>query len=336
MPGPPCCTTEIFVTSHPPRLIRSTRLLDAVEERIHSEFDAPPAPEHALSTAELLELAHAYQPFAVLVTHTAPLKGADVAALPESVKLVATVSVGLDHLDVPALLARNIAVSNTPDVLTDCNADLAIMLILAANRRAAEYYTLMKAGWGHALGMGEMLGHRVTGKRLGIVGMGRIGQAVAKRARGFDMSILYHNRRRLNATEEAGATYFETLEDMLPHCDILSLHMPGSTTAPPLINARTLGLLPRGSVLVNAARGSLIDEDALIAALRSGQLFAAGLDVFQNEPNPNPALLALPNLFMTPHVGSATVETRTAMGMLALDNVRAMVEGKPLPSGVSA
>ena len=324
------------MTSPPPRLSRSTRLLDAVEERIHSEFDAPPAPEHALSTAELLELAHAYQPFAVLVTHTAPLKGADVAALPESVKLVATVSVGLDHLDVPALLARNIAVSNTPDVLTDCNADLAIMLILAASRRAAEYYTLMKAGWGHALGMGEMLGHRVTGKRLGIVGMGRIGQAVAKRARGFDMSILYHNRRRLDAAEEAGATYFETLEDMLPHCDILSLHMPGSTTAPPLINARTLGLLPRGSVLVNAARGSLIDEDALIAALRSGQLFAAGLDVFQNEPNPNPALLALPNLFMTPHGGSATVETRTAMGMLALDNVRAMVEGKPLPSGVSA
>ena len=155
LPGSPCCTTEIFVTSLLPRLIRSTRLLDAVEERIHSEFDAPPAPEHALSTAELLKLAHAYQPLAVLVTHTAPLKGADVAALPESVKLVATVSVGLDHLDVPALLARDIAVSNTPDVLTDCNADLAIMLILAASRRAAEYYTLMKAGWGHALGMGE-------------------------------------------------------------------------------------------------------------------------------------------------------------------------------------
>ncbi|MDE7546622.1 D-glycerate dehydrogenase [Acetobacter fabarum] len=324
------------MTSHSPRLIRSTRLLDAVEERIHREFDAPPAPGHALSTAELLTLAHAYQPFAVLVTHTSPLKGADIAALPESVKLVATVSVGLDHLDVPALLARDIAVSNTPDVLTDCNADLAIMLILAASRRAAEYYTLMKAGWGHALGMGDMLGLRVSGKRLGIVGMGRIGQAVARRARGFDMSILYHNRRRLDAAEEAGATYFDTLEDMLPHCDILSLHMPGSTTAPPLINTRTLGLLPRGSVLVNAARGSLIDEDALIAALRSGQLFAAGLDVFHNEPNPNPALLALPNLFMTPHAGSATVETRTAMGMLALDNVRAMVEGKPLPSGVSA
>ena len=324
------------MTIHTPRLIRSTRLLDAVENRIRSTFSAPPPPEHALSTAELLELAHEYQPFAVLLTHTAPLKGADVSALPQSVKLVATVSVGLDHLDVPALLARNIAVSNTPDVLTDCNADLAIMLILAASRRAAEYYTLMKAGWGRTLGMGEMLGHRVSGKRLGIVGMGRIGQAVAKRARGFDMSILYHNRRRLDAAEEAGATYFATLEDMLPHCDILSLHMPGSPTAAPLINARTLALLPHGSVLVNAARGSLVDESALIAALRSGQLFAAGLDVFCNEPNPNPELLALPNLFMTPHVGSATVETRTAMGMLALDNVSAMAEGRPLPSGVTA
>ena len=324
------------MTTDAPRLIRSSRLLDGVEDRIRAEFNAPPPPEQALDTAALLELAHAYQPFAVLVTHTAPLKGADVDALPQSVRLIATVSVGLDHLDVPALLARNIAVSNTPDVLTDCNADLTIMLILAASRRAAEYYTLMKAGWGHTLGMGEMLGHRVTGKRLGIVGMGRIGQAVAKRARGFDMSILYHNRRQLDPAEEAGATYFDTLEDMLPHCDILSLHMPGSPTAPPLINARTLGLLPRGSVLVNAARGSLIDEDALIAALRSGQLFAAGLDVFRNEPNPNPALLALPNLFMTPHVGSATLETRTAMGMLALDNVSALAAGRPLPSGVSA
>ena len=123
---------------------------------------------------------------------------------------------------------------------------------------------------------------------------------------------------------------------MLPHCDILSLHMPGSPSAPPLINAQTLSLLPHGSVLVNAARGSLVDETALKAALKSGQLFAAGLDVFRNEPNPDPALLALPNLFMTPHVGSATVETRTAMGMLALDNVSAMAAGKPLPSGVSA
>ncbi|MCX2560062.1 D-glycerate dehydrogenase [Acetobacter farinalis] len=322
--------------SEKPRLIRSIRLPVAAEKRIETDFIAPPPPDAPLDTPALLALAEKEQASAMLVTHHSPLRGADVAAIPACVKLVATVSVGLDHLDVPALLARGIKVSNTPDVLTDCNADLTMMLILAACRRAAEYYTLMKNGWGHTLGMDEMLGLRVSGKTLGIVGMGRIGQALARRARGFEMKVLYHNRRRLDPAQEEGATYFETLEDMLPHCTILSLHMPGTQGAPPLMTARTLGLLPRGSVLVNAARGSLVDETALIDALRSGHLFSAGLDVYQNEPHPNPRLLALPNIFMTPHTGSATVETRTAMSMLALDNVAALAAGKPLPSPVTA
>lgn len=318
------------------RLIRSVRLLSAAEKRIEAEFSAPPSPAAPLNTAAILKLAHEFQPEAVLITHHAPLKGEDVAALPDCVKLVATVSVGLDHLDVPALLARGIAVSNTPDVLTDCNADLTMMLIIAACRRAAEYYTLMKKGWGHTLGMDEMLGHRVTGKTLGIIGMGRIGQAVAQRARGFDMTVLYHNRRPLDPAEAQGATYYAELEDMLPKCNVLSLHLPAAPNGKPLITARTLSLLPRGSVLVNAARGALIDETALIDALRSGQLAGAGLDVYQNEPNPDPRILALPNVFMTPHVGSATVETRTAMCMLALDNVAALAAGHPLPSPVTA
>ncbi|WP_339077536.1 D-glycerate dehydrogenase [Acetobacter sp. AC2005] len=323
------------MSTEAPRLIRSIRLLDAAEDRIKAEFTAPPPPERSLKTPALLELAKEFQPFAVVVTNNAPLKGKDVEALPDCVKLVSTVSVGLDHLDLPALHERGIAVSNTPNVLTDCNADLSMMLILAACRRAAEYYTLMKNGWHHGLGMGGMLGHRVTGKRLGIVGMGRIGQAVAKRARGFDMTILYHNRSRLSAAEEAGATYFEKLEDMLPHCDVLTLHMPGSPSAPPLMNSQTFSLLPKGSVFVNAARGSLVDEDALIEALESGHLFGAGLDVYRQEPNPNPRLTALPNIFMTPHAGSATIETRTAMCMLALDNVEALAKGLPMPSPVT-
>lgn len=319
-----------------PRLIRSVRLLAAAEKRIETDFTAPPSPAAPLNTAAILKLAHEFQPAAILVTHHSPLKGDDVAAIPACVKLVATVSVGLDHLDVPALLARGIAVSNTPDVLTDCNADLTMMLIIAACRRAAEYYTLMKKGWGHTLGMDEMLGHRVTGKTLGIIGMGRIGQAVARRARGFEMNVLYHNRRQLDPSQEEGATYYANLEEMLPKCNILSLHLPAAPNGQPIMTAHTLGLLPRGSVLVNAARGALIDETALIDALRSGQLAGAGLDVYQNEPNPNPRILALPNVFMTPHVGSATVETRTAMCMLALDNVAALAAGKPLPSPVTA
>lgn len=325
------------MTDAAPRLIRSVRLPDAVEARIRSDFTAPPPPENPLNTQSLLDLAHSYAPTAIILTHTAPLRQADIARLPDSVRLVATVSVGLDHLDVPALLARGLAVSNTPDVLTDCNADMAMLHILAASRRAAEYFTLVKSGnWTRPLGMDEMLGRRVTGKRLGIVGMGRIGQAVARRARGFEMEVLYHNRRRLTPEEEAGATYYDRLEDMLPQCDILSLHMPGSAGAAPIINASTLALLPRGSVLVNAARGSLVDENALIDALRSGHLAGAGLDVYSKEPNPNPELTALPNVFLTPHAGSATVETRTAMGMLALDNVAALAAGKPLPSAVTA
>ncbi|MFT8586267.1 2-hydroxyacid dehydrogenase [Acetobacter papayae] len=318
-----------------PRLIRSIRLLDAAEARIALDFTAPPPPRSALATDALLALAHEYQPLAVLVTHMTPLRAADVAALPDCVKLVATVSVGLDHLDLAALHARGITVSNTPDVLTDCNADLSMMLILAASRRAAEYFTLVKTGWTTPLGLGDMLGQRVTGKRLGIVGMGRIGQAVAKRARGFDMEILYHNRSRLTPEHEAGATYYAKLEDMLPHCDILTLHAPAQSSGAPLMDARTLSLLPRGAVLVNAARGKLVDEAALMDVLCSGHLAGAGLDVYQREPNPNAELVALPNVFTTPHTGSATIETRTAMCMLALDNVAALAAGQPLPSPVT-
>ncbi len=319
-----------------PRLIRSARLLDAAEARIASEFTAPPPPQNALTTEALLALAQEYQPAAMIVTHTTPLRAADVAALPDCVKMVATVSVGLDHLDLAALHARDITVSNTPDVLTDCNADLSMMLILAASRRAAEYFTLVKTGWTRPLGLSDMLGQRVTGKRLGIVGMGRIGQAVARRARGFDMDILYHNRSRLPPELEAGATYYATLEDMLPHCDILTLHAPAQSSGAPLMDARTLALLPRGAVLVNAARGKLVDEAALIDALSSGHLAGAGLDVYQHEPDPNPALVGLPNVFTTPHTGSATVETRTAMCMLALDNVAAFAAGQTMPSPVKA
>ncbi len=319
-----------------PRIVRSVRLPQPVEDRIASAFDAPPVPETPLSTDEVFRLAAERKAEGLLVTHHAAIRGADVARIPDSVRIVATVSVGLDHLDVKAILDRGIAVTNTPDVLTDCNADLAMMLIIAAARRVKAYTEIMRNGWGHTLAMDELLGVRVSGKTLGIIGMGRIGQAVAKRAKGFDMKVLYHNRRRLDPRDEHGATWFADLRDMLPHCQILSLHLPGNPESASLINAETLALLPKGAVFVNAARGVLVDEDALIAALDSGHLFGAGLDVCRNEPNPDPRLLAEPNVFMTPHVGSATIETRTAMGMLALDNVVARVENRPLLTPVTA
>lgn len=318
------------------RIVRSVRLPEAVEARIAQEFDAPPPPQTPLDTAALFKLAEETQAEAMLVTHHAAIKGDAVAKIPASVRLVATVSVGLDHLDVKAIRARGITVSNTPDVLTECNADLALLLILAAARRAAEYTALVRKGWGRDLAMDEMLGMRISGKTLGIVGMGRIGQAVARRARGFGMTVLYNNRRRLAPELEHGATWVENLEDMLPRCQIITLHLPGSDETDGMVDQAFLSRLPKGAIFVNAARGRLVNEDALIDALRSGQLAGAGLDVCRNEPHPDPRLLELPNLFMTPHVGSATVETRTEMGMLALDNVVAMAAGKPLVSPVEA
>lgn len=312
-----------------PHIVRSVRLPEAVEARIAAEFDAPPPPDKPLDTDTLFRLAEKTHAEAMLVTHHAAINAEAAQRIPSSVKLVATVSVGLDHLDVAAITARGIAVSNTPDVLTDCNADLAMLLILAASRRAAEYTALVRAGWGRDLGMDEMLGQRVSGKTLGIVGMGRIGQAVARRARGFGMTVLYNNRRRLSPEKEEGATWVEHLDDMLPRCQIISLHLPGSDDTDGMVDAAFLAKLPKGAIFVNAARGRLVNEDALIDALRSGHLAGAGLDVCRNEPHPDPRLLELPNLFMTPHVGSATVETRTDMGMLALDNVAAVAAGKP-------
>lgn len=319
-----------------PRVLLTQRQTEPVMQRIEQNFTIAPVPDHRMTTRELLDAARAFQPQAIMTSTGLPLRGDDVAQLPDCVKVVATVSVGTDHLDIPALHARGIIVTNTPDVLTDCNADMAILLMLAAARRAGEYTTLMREGWGRPLAMDEMLGTRISGKRLGIVGMGRIGQAVARRARGFDMTVMYSNRRRLPAAQEAGATYFSTLTDMLPHCDILSLHLPASPETEGMINADLLGRLPRGAIFINAARGALVDEDALIAALRSGQLAAAGLDVYRNEPNPDPRFLELSNVFLTPHVGSATIETRTDMGMLAIENVEAVLNGRAAPTPVHA
>jgi lactate dehydrogenase-like 2-hydroxyacid dehydrogenase len=170
---------------------------------------------------------------------------------------------------------------------------------------------------------------RVTGKRLGILGMGGIGRAVAQRARGFDMTVLYHNRRRLPPELERGATYYPAFHDMLPHCDFLSINAPGGAATDRMVNAKALSLLPDGAVLVNVARGSLVDEDALYDALTSGKLFAAGLDVFRSEPDFDLRFAKLDNVFLSPHVGSASRETRNAMGFKALDNIAAVLAGKP-------
>jgi lactate dehydrogenase-like 2-hydroxyacid dehydrogenase len=312
-----------------PRLIVSRQIPTAVAERIRAEYNCPWPEGRDMTPDEVIAALADTQADALMLTSHLKFNADVIARVPEHVKIAATCSVGFEHIDVAAAKARGLPVTNTPDVLTDCTADLTFLLILGACRRAHEYEAIMRAGWRRGFGLGEMLGTKVSGKRLGILGLGRIGQAVAQRARGFGMRVLYCNPRRLPAEREQGAAYFSDFRAMLPQCDILSLHARSGPDTINIMNAETFGLLPKGAVFVNAARGNLVDEAALLAALESGHLFAAGLDVFHNEPAFDLRFAALPNTFLLPHMGSATVETRTAMGMRALDNIAAVLAGRP-------
>ena len=254
---------------------------------------------------------------------------AEVAArLDPRLRIIANHSVGVDHCDLTALSARGIVVTNTPDVLSDATAEIAMLLMLGAARRAVEGDRLVRTVAWDSWSPAFMVGKQVSGARLGIIGMGRVGRAFARKARGFDMEIHYHNRRRLAAEQEAGAVFHDSIETLLPNADFLSLHCPATPETAGLMNARTLALLPDGAVLVNTARGALVDEDALLAAIASGKVSAAGLDCFQTEPGGNPAFAAHENIFMLPHIGSATVRTRDAMGFRALDNLDAFFRGE--------
>ena len=311
-----------------PRVLLARRVTEAVAERARREFDAVLA-EQDLDAEAAIRAAAEHRAEALVISAKLRLDAGRIAAVPDHVRMVATVSVGFDHINAGAAQARGLVVTNTPDVLTDCTADLAFMLILCACRRASEYERIMRQGWRKDFGLPDMLGLRASGKTLGIVGMGRIGRAVAQRARGFGMRVLYSNRSRLPPGLEEGAEYHADWRAMLPRCQILSLHLPGGPLNDGMMDCGAFALLPPGAVFVNAARGALVDEDALVEALASGRLFAAGLDVFRKEPDYDLRLAELPNVFLTPHVASATVETRDAMGFRALDNVAAVLAGRP-------
>ncbi|WP_417685592.1 2-hydroxyacid dehydrogenase [Roseibium sp.] len=265
---------------------------------------------------------------AMMPCHSEIFSADVVARLDPRLRILANHSVGTDHCDLEALRAKGIAVTNTPDVLSDATAEIAMLLMLGAARRAVEGDRIVRTGGWDFWSPSFMVGKQVSGAKLGIVGMGRVGRAFARKARGFDMEIHYYNRTRLPETEEHGAVYHDTLESLLPEADFLSLHCPATPQTRDLINSETIAKLPRGAVVVNTARGALVDEDALIAALKSGHIAAAGLDCFKVEPGGNPAFATLDNVFMLPHIGSATVWTRDAMGFRALDNLDAFFAGK--------
>jgi lactate dehydrogenase-like 2-hydroxyacid dehydrogenase len=248
--------------------------------------------------------------------------------LPASVKILSTVSVGHEHLDIPAALARGMVVTNTPDVLTDATADIALLLMLGAARGAFWGERMVRENRWAGFSIVYPLGQDVSEMRLGILGMGRIGVAVAKRAKAFGMELHYHNRRPSPEADALGAVYHATFDEILPHCDFLSINCPMTVETKGIINARTLALMPAGSIVVNTARGGIVVDEDLIASLTSGHTAAAGLDVYNNEPNLDPRYRDLQNVFLLPHLGSATVRTRTNMGLRALSNMKAFFAGE--------
>ncbi|MEX2644180.1 MAG: D-glycerate dehydrogenase [Acetobacterales bacterium] len=307
-----------------PAVLVTSKLPDDVEERLKANF-APTlaAIDDRYDPRELPKRAAGMDGLLVIAGHR--VDADTIAKLPDGLRIVATASVGFEHVDLAAAKARGIAVTNTPDVLTDATADLTLFLLLGACRRAREAQQLIYAGDWRGMKFTENLGTDPERKRLGILGMGRIGRAVADRARAFGMEVHYHNRSRLKPEHEKGATYHDSAEALLPHSDILSMHCPMSPETADFLNVARIGMLPEGAIVVNTARGGIVDDAALIAALKSGRIAAAGLDVFANEPKLHPEYLTLPNAFLTPHIGSATHETRSAMGHRAVDNLEAVL-----------
>ncbi|MDP7392800.1 MAG: D-glycerate dehydrogenase [Alphaproteobacteria bacterium] len=316
----------VIVTRKLPDVIE-TRMMELFETRLNLE-DTP------MSQAEL---SAAVAKADVLVpTVTDRIDSKILSQAGDNLKLIASFGTGIDHIDFAAAKKQNITVTNTPGVLTEDTADMTMALILAVPRRLSEGERLVRAekwdGWGPTL----MLGHRIWGKRLGIVGMGRIGQAVAHRARGFGLSIHYHNRQRVHPKTESEleATFWESLDQMLAHMDIISINCPHTPATFHLLSERRLKLVKPHAYIVNTSRGEVIDEKALTRMLASGEIAGAGLDVFEHEPAVNLKLLNLENVVLLPHMGSATLEGRLDMGEKVIVNIKTFADGHTPPDRV--
>ena len=318
-----------------PKVIVTRRLPDALEARMAELFDVELNRDDRPFDRRQLEDAVLRADVLVPTVTDAVDRDLLQKAAPR-LRLIANFGNGVDHIDLAAARAGGIIVTNTPGVLTDDTADMAMALILAVTRRFVEGVRLIRDGEWRGWSPCGMLGHRITGKRLGIIGMGRIGQAVAARARAFGLSIHYHNRERLPDIVEAplAAHWWPDLDGMLAASDILSIHCPHTDETHHLLDARRLALLPQSAYLVNTARGEIVDEEALIDALQRGVISGAGLDVFEHEPAVDPRLLALKNVVLLPHMGSATFEARQGMGEKVVANIRVWADGHRPPDQV--
>jgi glyoxylate reductase len=318
-----------------PTVVVTRKLPDVIETRMMELFTVKlNLDDHAMTQAELIE---AVKTADVLVpTVTDRIDAAVLSQAGEKLRLIASFGTGVDHIDLATARQRGITVTNTPGVLTEDTADMTMALILGVARRLSEGERLMRSGkWQGWSPMG-MLGHRIYGKRLGIVGMGRIGSALARRAKGFGLSVHYHNRRRVHQSVEQAleATYWESLDQMLARMDIISINCPHTPATYHLLSARRLKLLQKHAYLVNTSRGEVVDENALTRMLQSGELAGAGLDVFEHEPAVNPKLLKLDSVVLLPHMGSATIEGRVDMGEKVIINIKTFADGHKPPDRV--
>ena len=323
------------MTKKKPLVIVTRKLPEAIETRMMELFDARlNIDDIPMSKAELIEAVK--QADVLVPTVTDRIDSAVLAHAGPNLRLIANFGTGVDHVDLQTARSRGITVTNTPDVLTEDTADMTMALILAVSRRVAEGERMIRSGEWSGWAPTSMLGHRIWGKRLGIVGMGRIGRALARRAKGFGLSVHYHNRRRVHPDTEAelDATWWESLDQMLAHVDVVSVNCPHTPATYHLLSARRLKLMQPHAILVNTARGEIVDEPALTRMLADREIAGAGLDVFEHEPAVNPKLLELQNAVLLPHMGSATIEGRVDMGEKVLINIKTFVDGHTPPDRV--
>ena len=301
------------------KILITRKLLKLSEDKALKIFDAKlNSSDELYSQKKLIELSKGCD--GILTSITDKIDEETINKLPNTVKIISNFAVGFGNIDLKAAKKRSIIITNTPDVLTDATAEIAMLLILGAARRASEGIEYVKKNnWKWSADF--LIGKQLTGARLGILGMGRIGKVVAKLARAFGMIIHYHNRSKLSSELEMGATYHDSIKNLFSVSDILSINCPATKETENIINAKTLEYFPKGAIITNSARGDMIDDEAMINALNKRKIYALGLDVYKGEPNLNPGYLNTKNVFILPHIGSATKETRTAMANLAIDNL---------------
>jgi glyoxylate reductase len=309
-----------------PEKVLVTREIPDAGRRLLRDFDVSVVSESPPERGELLEAVRGAA--GILPTVTEKMDAEVMDAAGDGLKVIANMAVGYDNVDLDAAGERNVVVTNTPEVLNETTADTAFMLLLAAARRLGEAERLLRSGGWEAWGPMQLTGPDVWGKKLGVVGFGRIGQAVARRARGFDMEVLYHDQYRIESAEKVSGVRYVELDELLRTCDFISVHTPLTDETHHLIGATELGRMKSEAVLINTSRGPVVDEAALANALAEGRIFAAGLDVYEKEPEVHPKLLELENAVLAPHIGSASVETRDRMAVLAAENIVAVLSGE--------